>query len=50
MLDEMQAAVEGLRALCMRVAMLNETYQRKRMQLMFLVEEERQSTPPSRRK
>ena len=39
MLDEMQAAVEGLRALCMRVAMLNETYQRKRMQLMFLVEE-----------
>jgi len=38
MLDEMRASIEGLRALCVRVAFLNETYQRKRMQLRFLVE------------
>jgi alkylation response protein AidB-like acyl-CoA dehydrogenase len=38
-LDEMQSSVEGLRALCMRVAFLNETYQRKRLQLNFLVTE-----------
>lgn len=40
MLDEMQASAEGLRALCMRVAMLNETYQRKRMQLNHLMSED----------
>jgi alkylation response protein AidB-like acyl-CoA dehydrogenase len=40
MLDEMQSSVEGLRALCMRVAMLNETYQRKRMRLHHLLSED----------
>ncbi len=40
MLDEMQSAVEGLRALCMRVSILNETYQRQRMRLRFLVEDD----------
>jgi hypothetical protein len=39
MLDEMQTGVEGLRALCMRVAMLNETYQRARLRLNHLTEE-----------
>ena len=39
MLDEMQASVEGMRALCMRVAMVNETYQRKRMRMNHLTEE-----------
>ena len=39
MLDEMQGSVEGLRALCMRVAMVNETYQRQRMRLKHLTEE-----------
>jgi len=33
MLDEMQGSVEGLRALCMRAAMLNESYQRNRLRL-----------------
>jgi alkylation response protein AidB-like acyl-CoA dehydrogenase len=33
MLDEMRSSVEGLRALCMRAAMLNESYQRKRLRL-----------------
>jgi 3-(methylthio)propanoyl-CoA dehydrogenase len=39
MLDEMQGSIEGLRALCMRAAFLNETYQRKRMRLKFMTEE-----------
>jgi 3-(methylthio)propanoyl-CoA dehydrogenase len=39
MLDEMQTGVEGLRALCMRVALLNETYQRSRLRLKHLTEE-----------
>ena len=33
MLDEMRSSVEGLRALCVRAAMLNESYQRKRLRL-----------------
>jgi hypothetical protein len=39
MLDEMQGSIEGLRALCMRAAFLNETYQRERMRLKFILEE-----------
>jgi hypothetical protein len=39
MLDDMQSSIEGLRALCMRVAILNETYQRQRMRLLYLSSE-----------
>ena len=39
MLDDMQGSIEGIRALCMRAAFLNENFQRKRMQLKFLVAE-----------
>jgi hypothetical protein len=45
MLDEMQASVEGLRALCMRVAMLNETFQRKRMRLNHLMPDDDPGRP-----
>ena len=45
MLDEMQSSVEGLRALCMRVAMLNETFQRKRMRLNHLMADDDPERP-----
>lgn len=45
MLDEMQSSVEGLRALCMRVAMLNETFQRKRMRLNHLMPDDDPGRP-----
>ena len=36
MLEDMQSSIEGLRALSMKAAVLNELYNRKRLRLKYL--------------
>jgi alkylation response protein AidB-like acyl-CoA dehydrogenase len=40
MLDEMEVTIQGLRAMSVRAATLNELYNRKRLSLRYLVEED----------